>query len=93
VQRTIDQITDEIRGIVVRCLELDIEPSTIGSEQGLFAPAAEGGLELDSLGMLEVLFEVGGSYQLFDLAEVELDQLTTVGAIANHVQALLQRDE
>lgn len=86
--QTTEQIADEVRAVIVECLGLDIEPARIGIDQHLFLPEGEGGLELDSLGLLEILFEIGAKYRLLDLAEVELEDLTTVGAIAGHVRSL-----
>lgn len=93
MEQSFDAISQDVRVTIVTSLELDIEPEAIGVDQPLFESAANGGLELDSLGALEILFAVGAKYRLIDLSEVEPQQVHTVRAITELVRDLLGRQE
>jgi len=82
------EIKRRIKSVIVRALELDIEPSEIDDEQSLFAPALNGGMELDSLAAVDIVVGMTNEFDV-EFEEVPREAFGTVNALATFVTAAL----
>lgn len=82
---TFEEIVDAVRTCVVEALELDAAPEELPVDAPLFGDPTQGGLGLDSLNALEVMYRVGDRFELPDLFEAGNDRIGSIGAIAGLV--------
>ena len=75
---------DLIKQILVERLQLADDPKDIADDAPLFAPMSEGGLELDSLAVLEIMVALSMDLDL-NLEEVPQEALETVRTLADFV--------
>ena len=78
--------TDRIKRVLVERLELAATPGDIKDDALLFAPASEGGLELDSLAALEIVVGLSEEFDL-SLDEVPREAFMSVSSLADYVDS------
>jgi acyl carrier protein len=85
--------TDDVRHRVKQCLtaalELNCAPESIADDAMLFAPPEAGGVNLDSLGALEVLVAIDEAFGLMT-TDVEPEVFATVSSLADFVVERIQ---
>lgn len=76
-----NELKRRLKQTLVKSLRLKLEPEGIGDLTRL----GPGGLNLDSVDFLTLLAELEDQYQ-FRVPDAEMQQLTTVQAIADYIQ-------
>jgi acyl carrier protein len=83
------EINERIKRCIIGRLELDLEPSKFDDDAPLFAPMAVGGMELDSLGAIEIVVALSVEFGL-QLDEVPREAFSSVGTLAAYIQQQLE---
>lgn len=81
-----DAIVRAVQDAVVAALELDVPPEGLATDAPLFGDPSQGGLGLDSLNALEVMYRVGDAFELPELFEAGNDEIGSIDAIARLVE-------
>jgi acyl carrier protein len=82
--RARQELTGEVKRLLVDRLALDVDPDLIGDDQPLFGR----GLELDSIDTLELAMAIEERFGV-TITDDETESLLSLNRLADHVQANL----
>jgi acyl carrier protein len=80
--RARQELTGEVKRLLVDRLALDVDPDMIGDDQPLFGR----GLELDSIDTLELAMAIEEQFGV-TITDDETESLLSLNRLADHVQA------
>jgi acyl carrier protein len=77
-----DELTERIKELVVECLFLDVEPSSIGNDENLMEAYS-----VDSVNLFEIVVALEDDYEIsFEDEDFDVDTFSTVASIAELVK-------
>jgi acyl carrier protein len=92
MQHSHDSIVLGVKQAIVDATEMEIPAEDLDDDTELFEDESAGGLGLDSLAALEVMFHVGEFFELRQLFEADKKRFRTVRTISVLVEEALRRN-
>lgn len=83
---TVTSLEGVVRDLIVKRLDLHLEPSEIADDTPFFAPASAGGLEIDSLSSLEILSVLADHFQM-PLDDIEPANFHSIKTLSDYLRA------
>lgn len=78
-------VNERIKRCIIERLELEVQPSDIADDAPLFAPAVAGGMDIDSLAVIEIIVALSNEFNL-QLDEVPRESFQSVEALGAFVR-------